>query len=284
MKLRIRHTLFAAALVVAAAVVAPAIPASAVPGLQRVSTPFADNSEPHKIARAVCPSYTDVIGGGGYVVDHGAGRVVLNALVPVVSPGDDYYEAIATAPPGFTHIWSLQAYAICAPPGAVRHLNVKFQPSDGGLTSSTFRHAEAVCPAGQKVLGSGAEASGNAGYTGELGLQLVRSSGPLDIVRATAREDADGYAYAWAVTAVAVCADPVPGQVAAANVVTSATGHVTCPPSAPLVHGAGGGGSVNDSGPTFLQGIIPDVGLHSVTTMMTTTPTAGMVTAAVCAN
>jgi hypothetical protein len=269
-----------------AATAVQAAPAAAVAGVQRTFSPLtSDAFASSKNAVAWCPPTAQVVGGGGWVDDHGARRVVLTALSPVHQTGDDYYEAIASAPPGFHAGWSLRAYAICAPTASLGRLTMKFGSSEHGLSSDTFQHAEAVCDAGQKVLGTGARVyapnSGPGSVTGEVGLQLVRASGPLDIVRATAREDADGFAGQWQVLSWAMCADPVPGQHVDGKVVNSADGVVSC--ATGKVHGAGGGGSITDSGPVFLQVVYPDSILKSVTTSMTGTPTDGMVVSAVCA-
>jgi hypothetical protein len=65
-----------------------------------------------------------------------------------------------------------------------------------------------VCPAGQRVLGTGAKTSD---LSGNVVLQVARPSASGDIARAQAHEDADGYSGGWSVTAYAVCAPPPPG-------------------------------------------------------------------------
>jgi hypothetical protein len=64
--------------------------------------------------------------------------------------------------------------------------------------------------------------------------------------------------------------------------VSAAGSYADCPPGT-LVHSAGGGGSITDSGPVYLQVVYPYNDLRRVETYMTSTPAGGMVVSAVCA-
>jgi hypothetical protein len=144
--------------------------------------------------------------------------------------------------------------------------------------SPTFLATAAVCPSGKQVTGTGSRIV-NSG--GQVGLQLNRASGPLDISRSTARERANGYAGLWTLTSYAICANPV-GLVAEGTLTNSSGTSFTCPTSTHRVHSVGGGGSLVDSGPVFLRLLYPFSNLRTVQVFMTGPPIGGMAIQAVC--
>src|SRR5262245_19124139 len=168
--------------------VAGAAPAAAVPGLHRVESEVEpSDSRSHKQATAYCPTGEQVVGGGGWVYDFGAGEVVLTRLQPLDGgAGKDAYAISAEEPPtGFAGVWWLQAYALCSPPLPGHGIVVDWtDPS-----SSTFKTEDAVCTNGRRVIGTGAQVNFGLGY---VGLHLSRAAGPLDISRASARERVGG--------------------------------------------------------------------------------------------
>jgi hypothetical protein len=245
------------------------------------SLPSADDSSPSKAASATCPAGKRLIGGGARVDDHGSGKVALTMLWPLRNNEQpDRYDVAASALTGFTGKWLLQAYALCAAPLPGLELSWR---STGSFSAQKFQHAEAPCPAGKRVTGAGgliAFAPGQNNPSGHVGLQLSRASGPLDIARTTAR--ADDYNGTWELLSFALCANNVAGAQVASKIVTALSGGSVDCPAGTSVQGAGGGGSITDSGPVYLQSAYP-VSLRRVQTRMTAAPADGMVVQAVCA-
>jgi hypothetical protein len=263
--------------------------ASAVSGVHvEAGDGTANDSSPNKRDAAVCPPGEKVVGGGAWVDDFDVRQVRLTQLQPVRSGGRESFVAAAQEPnTGLSTPWNLRAYAVCAPSASVPgHQIVASAPAS---TSGAFVATAAGCPQGKKVIGTGAtiatsQGAGLAG--GQVGLQLNRSSGPLDISRATAREDADGFASSWTLTSYAICVTPVAGQhadsvvesdkVVGANC-TSVNGQPT------MVHGVGGGAGTTDSGLTWLQVVYPFSDLKGILVAMTGDSNVGAVATAVCA-
>jgi hypothetical protein len=221
-----------------------------------------------------CPPNTVLLGISGVANDSGANSVRLVNLEPA---SDTIFRVDAAAASGFNGAWSMTARARCA----TRPAGYEIVPGNSATSSSTFKEAIARCPGAKRAIGSGAFLNAPGGLR-EVALQLVRTSGPLDIVRATAREDANGYSNTWSVTAFAICINPVPGQVAAQRVTLGTTaGSVTCP-NGTFVHGFGGGGSTTDvTGPVWLRSFTASN--QVATASFTGLPNDGIVAAAVCA-
>jgi hypothetical protein len=154
-------------------------------------------------------------------------------------------------------------------------------------SSSVFKSAEARCPGGTVAFGSGAQVGTNylVDHNGLVGLQLSRVSGPLDIARATAREDVTGTTRNWLVASFAICAEPRGDIRAEGTIAPGAVAAHTCS-SGRLVYGPGGGGGLTDGGPAFLSAIVPSVRLENVLVEMTDPlhpSIGGMVASATCA-
>jgi hypothetical protein len=224
-----------------------------------------------KTLDARCPSGTRVFGGGGDIDDSRTGRVMLTELQPF----SDLFRVTAAAQPGFTGTWRVTAYAICGPPVA----GLEYVDRWGVSSSNTFQGVDAPCSPGKRIISSGGEVSTT---NGRVGLHLVRPDGYLTIGRTAAREIAAGYAGTWFVVSHAVCAYPF-GQQNAAHVVPDWFGTVAVCPSGTLSLGAGGGGSLFDVGPYFLQGIVPDLTFEFTVARLNGTPPNGMVAQATCA-
>ena len=193
-----------------------AAPASAVPGLEMVRSPAsATNSLPSKTVVAYCPPGKRVIGGGGWVQEIGpiTRKPALTQLRPLEQyngPRDAYMVTAAETTPGTTGDWWVQAYAMCANPLPGLHI-VQATTSQ---SSQPMQATAAVCPSGERVIGTGARVStstGDSAYVGEVVLQVARPSGPGDIARAQAHEDANDFPLPWSVTAYAICVAPPPG-------------------------------------------------------------------------
>jgi hypothetical protein len=103
------------------------------------------------------------------------------------------------------------------------------------------------------------------------------------VARVTARAD-DGYVGYWSVTSYAICTGFI-GAYETMTVVDTSTGAydgvVGCPAST-FVHSVGGGGSLIDSGPHYLQAVIPSSDLRAVYVRMTGPADGGMYIQAIC--
>jgi hypothetical protein len=236
------------------------------------------NSSPFQQRSADCPTGTHVIGGGARV-ENGKDQVRLTQLIPVVGAGghSDYFSARAEEPDtGYSSEWEFIVYALCAEASQLHSYKIVSHSTTAG--SSRFQQAIATCPSGTLALGGG-----GAIYDGDnqVGLQLVRPSGPQDIFRATGREDADGFGLDWHATSYAVCADRI-SDAAVYDTITDTGGNEACPPDK-QVYSVGGGGGTADSGAYFLQSSYPaSSAQRSYTVQMTGRPTVGTVVTAVC--
>ncbi|WP_433202716.1 hypothetical protein ACQP00_32850 [Dactylosporangium sp. CS-047395] len=260
----------AAQLVVQAVAPAPAFAAGQL-GVVLVATTLDDyddrhNSNSTQTRSATCPSGTHVIGGGARV-SGGGDEVRLTRLVPVRggTGQNDSYSATAEEPDtGYASEWQFVVYALCADADELDGYSVV--SGSTSESSSAFKQATADCPGATLAIGGGAAIS-NGDH--QVGLQLSRLAAPLDIARATGREDANGFALNWSVTAYAICANRIGG--AAIYGTLAAEGDTSsCPPDK-FTYSVGGGGSLTDSGAYFLQTLYP-FGDRSWTVEMTGPP------------
>lgn len=238
----LRKTLLvgAAVLVGAAGSLVAASPAMAVPGLI-VTIDWSDEtgSEGFKSAQATCPAGTVVLGGGADILD-GAGQVRLASLIPFDNGiNKDTFFGAAVEQLGFSGNWTMYTWAICGSGVTGWQKVTNTVESDGtvNVIGSTVS-----CPAGKKVIGTGANITGNVNFTF------------LDTVQPTSSSLASAYAEgAREETATdkvikinthAICINPIPGQ----QLVTATTGYnsnsakyvsVNCPAGTKL-HGTGG--------------------------------------------
>jgi hypothetical protein len=274
--LRWALALAGAATIAAACQLVTAPPASALAGLERVETYSARDTKPAKLARADCPPGKHVVGGGAQVYDDARRLVRLTRLMPVSggSIPDGFY-ARAEAPnlrQDFT--WRLAAYAICAPSSELPSYQIV---SHSVTSSQTFQAAAARCPNGTVAYGAGADilalGDPSAPAGGQIGLQLNRTSGPLDISRATGRESTAGYAGPWTLTSYAVCAQARNHIHAEGELIPAASGATYCDDLRQKTYGPGGGGGLTDSGAVWLQKIEPTADLVGVNVAMTGTTT-----------
>lgn len=235
-------------------------PADAIPGLTRKGHHGLMNNEPSKHAFAKCPDGMRVLGGGGEVNDGGRRSVKLVALIPY-SPGGgipDHFGAFAESP----HLtrsfdWRVSAYALCAPASSVGSHEIVGEFVSNNA-SAPFVTASAPCPSGTVAYGSGAMVStvGGGGLaSGEVGLQMTRTSGPMDIARSAGRETL-GFAEPWSLGSYAICAQPQ-GDIHVEGALSQGAEVGASCPSGYQVHGPGGGGGLIDGGTAWLQKIRP---------------------------
>ncbi|MER7421029.1 hypothetical protein ABT346_30330 [Micromonospora peucetia] len=98
--------------------------------------------------------------------------------------------------------------ALAGPVAAVPGLSIK---TTTGPSNSAAKSQNATCPAGTKVIGGGGAITGSG--LGQVGMDIMRPLIGSDAYSVTGREDENGVAGNWAVTASAVCATPPAGLV-----------------------------------------------------------------------
>ena len=257
-----RRWLAAAAATYAVAVVAglqmvTAQPAAALPPLTlNTGTSGPVSTEPAKSAEAFCGLDQVVVGGGGEVVNEPAHTTVLTALEPHAVEGPTpprfVVRAFALAWPQHQEFWSVTAYALCAPAASMQPSYLIMKSTVSGLTSP-FKAGTAKCPGGRVAYSAGVTTSN----TSRFGVQLVRTSGPLDIARATVRAFGTATVLdSWDLSTFAVCGPRQGEIVAASQVATGPTVSVSCP-AGMQIHGAGGGLGLTDGGTNWIRTLRP---------------------------
>lgn len=192
-----------------------------VSGLVEVTASSEVDSRDSKSAVAQCPAGKSVVGGGAMAHSAGVGqdRLALVSVRPssnVDGRGTDgYVGAAAEVSPHAPGEWWVDAYAMCADASSLDDWHIVTNSTD--LTSEAVQRIAAVCPSGQRVLGSGARIATLVPGEGDVVLHAARASAPGDIVRAQGHEDADGFSGQWRLTAYAICARPPAGY----HIVTS---------------------------------------------------------------
>jgi hypothetical protein len=205
--LRVVMTVVVAAATCVGMQVATAVPAAAVGTVQVIAGPVSvSNSLSPKFApSAVCPAGTKVLGGGGWAQVQArtpeSERVVLSEMRPAPSTtgGRDTYEAGAfELSPGTTAAWSVQAFAICAPPIAGMHLAV-----GRSISSNSTQIARADCGSdNEAVFGVGSQILGADGQA----TLVYEAAETFRVAQGEALEDADGFGGIWELDVFAVCA------------------------------------------------------------------------------
>jgi len=239
-------------------------PAAAVGDPQLVTRSTQLGIDPTPEVSAPCPPDTRVVGGGGRVFDGERKLGRLTALDP--SPTGFRVEAESPDEDDIGN-WRVFAYAICADRDAL--VDYEIVPNSR-FDARTFKDAAARCPSGTVAYGAGARVliPGTGGAGGRIGLQLNRTSGPLDISRAAGRVDTSLDPVGnWTVTSEAICARRAGGIHVEGD--SSFGDSVTESCDTGTVHGAGGGGGLTDGGPSWLYSIQPSNDLQSVTARMT---------------
>lgn len=211
------------ALAVVAGVIGPAAPAHAatnvrIAGFVGVWDESADNSTNAKKAIATCPPGKQILGGGGWIsVENSAAarRVVLTGLVPYRTGNGRYAYAVSASETytGTTATWHVNAYASCADPVTGYRIVAASTPRSSGEVKT----ATAVCPSGQRVVGTGGvinfamsvDPDGRPVEMAQgIGLQVLRADALGGLTRVQAHEATGGYPYEWWLYAYAVCTDP----------------------------------------------------------------------------
>jgi hypothetical protein len=228
---RLSPSIIVAIVALAAAWACAGTASAAVPGLHLVTT-GSDLNSVDKGRVAVCPSGESAVGGGGQII-FGNGQVLLDDMVPKTGAFSAFGREDQD---GFQFGWGVAASAICASP--IPGLQVVPGPSP---VNSDDKSARATCPPDKQVIGAGAELNGGSG---QVTLDdVIPKTTTVDV---RAREDRDGLATNWSVTAYAVCANPLPGlqivqKTSATDSFASKSIAANCPPGKKLL---GGGGEI----------------------------------------
>jgi hypothetical protein len=245
-----------AAVVVASLQVVTAQPAAALPPLTlKTGTSGVISPGGVKWATAFCAADQVVVGGGGEVIGEPPHTTVLTALEPHAiegaTPPRIVVRARALTYPNFQEAWQLKAYALCAPAASMQPYRI--MQSTSTTSQLTFRAGTARCPDGLVAYSAGATTSNTSGF----GLQLVRTSGSLDIARATVRAFSTAVPAPWRLSTYAVCGPRKDGIVAAARVADGSYVGVSCPEGTQQIHGAGGGLGLSDGGTNWIRTLRP---------------------------
>lgn len=190
-------------------VTAYAICANPVAGLSRhTATSAAGVSPDFAPVTATCPAGKSLTGTGAEI-NGGLGAIMLDDLRPNVGPGTGPTAVTAgayEADPNYVPNWTITAYAICANTAALPGL-VRVSSSSGPGVSPDFDSATATCPAGKRLLGTGAEING---ALGEVALDDLRPNGGIGTAPTTAfvgAYDSDpNYIPNWSVISYGICA------------------------------------------------------------------------------
>ena len=223
---------------------------------ERVLVASATDSS-NKSVTAACPAGKQVLGAGGSVLE-GFGQVIFDDLTAAANLGSVTVKGVEDET-GAPSLWKAQAVAICAaPPAGLARVS-----ATSALNSSN-KSVTATCPAGKRVLGTGAGI--NAG-NGQVGIDDMRPNPGLTAVTVQALEDQTGQAGPWNVTAYAICANPLAGleRVSATSSLDSGPNRsatATCSPGKTLI----GTGSDINAGTGQVQQIevFPDQNLTHV--------------------
>jgi hypothetical protein len=123
---------------------------------------------------------------------------------------EGYDVRAAEISPGTAAAWSVKTWAMCADRLPGQHIVA----APTAASSSRKKAVPAVCPSGERVIGSGGWIRWKAGEPalgGRVHLQIARPSATGDIVRVQAHEGVSGYLGDWSLVAYAICARPPDG-------------------------------------------------------------------------
>jgi hypothetical protein len=110
---------------------------------------------------------------------------------------------------GLIMVLTLAAFGLMPmTPAAAAIAGLQRVESTSPVNSVFPKVASASCLPGKKVIGMGGYVTNG---NGEVVLNEIIPDAALGRVRATAWEDETGYAGNWSITAIAMCADPLPG-------------------------------------------------------------------------
>jgi hypothetical protein len=169
--------------------------------MQMVFRTSASTSENKQITVS-CPSGKRVLGAGGDA-SPGSGQVMVDAIRPNAALTRVTARAREDET-GSGADWVVVAYAVCAAPPTGMERVVTTSAS----SSSATRSVAAACPAGKRLLGLGGEVGSP---NGQVLLDGLLPNAALTQATVNALEDETGNADPWALTAYAICSDPIAG-------------------------------------------------------------------------
>jgi hypothetical protein len=170
---------------------------------QRVTQVSPTNSSATKTTSLFCGASKKVLSAGAFVNAGSASELLLDDVRPSADLSSATVHVVEDET-GVAGDWAVIASAICAtpPPGLER------VAATSALNSSSTKSATATCPAGKRVLGTGADINT---LNRQVTLDDLRPNAALTAVTANALEDETGNSANWSVTAYAVCANPIAG-------------------------------------------------------------------------
>jgi hypothetical protein len=261
-----------AALTVLAAVAAVLVivpsNAQALPGLDRKYDESDNGLASVKVAFARCPSGKQIVGGGGIIRDGGEDFARFIELRPIEASPDGFFAAAQTVFNAQRDQWTVAAYAVCADADTKV---VSYEVENPN--SHRYVQGWVGCPGNSKALSAGGAIRyfGPDRY-GRIGLQMIRTSNPMDIARATARENTPlDTPNPWSLRVYAVCGNPPATDELHVEGEGDPDGNLEAKSSCAFVHGPGGGASgpgISDAGPSWLKAIRVDDLLLTVTVTM----------------
>jgi len=178
----------------------PATAATLPPGsVKQFNTQSPFTTEAVKSFSASCLAGQRVLGGGAFTV--GGVHAVITEMQPIhPATGVDSFKVTAAADQfGIPFAWSFQVFVFCATVPSSMQLEIVNHTDPP--TSAILHDTPVRCPAGKIVVGTGGKIDNGGG-------QVDLGTGPngLTGMGALAKEDADGFAGNYTVTAYAVCA------------------------------------------------------------------------------
>jgi len=188
----------------------------------------------NKAVTVTCPVGKKLIGAGGDIIpSSGPAEVTLHQIRPNSSLTSVRLQALEIQGNSGV-IWRLDAVAMCAdpPPGLQRVLVTS--PSD-----SLDKSVSATCPGNTQLLDAAGAVTGGQN---QVSLNDVAVEKGLKTATVRALEDQDGTNDVWAVTAYAICADPIVGlsRVVAESSNNSPDTELAICPDTMVVTGGGG--------------------------------------------
>jgi hypothetical protein len=231
---------------------------AAVPGINLAATISPFNSA-NKSATVTCPSGDQVLGVGGGI-GSGSGQVIVDDWMQI-SPTQAAVRGVEPAP--FAASWTAGATGICANPLPGRVQVIATSPS-----TSVDKFVTATCPAGKRLIASGADILGGRG---DVTIERVVPDLPTNSVTVLAHEHTPTTA-SWQGRASAVCANSLPGLVrvfatSASNSTNSKSATVSCP--AGMVVTGTGAETLSSGGQAGVEAIEPNAFINRVTARAT---------------
>jgi hypothetical protein len=240
--------------------------ASALPAYTvRTKTSGALGPGTTKWAAASCEAGEVVMGGGGEIVGGQVWTTVLTGLQPKPLTGGIHQFVVSgrALRPEMNESWQVKAYAWCAPEESMPGYLV-IKTTTGLSQEKKWLQGKSVCTGGRVAYSAGVTTS----QPGYFGVQMVRTSGPLDIARATVRAFHEMATPPWwTLSTYAVCGLPRDGVVAVAQLSGGPLSSVSCPSGTQQINGAGGGLGLSDGGVNWIRMLRPQ-SLSAPTTML----------------